>query len=45
MVDVLSDEVRRRLLQTRTAIRNSANVMPKHIDFIREHCAAQTMKA
>jgi tryptophan 7-halogenase len=45
MVDVLSaDEVRRRLLQTRTAIRNSANVMPKHIDFIRQHCAAESLE-
>lgn len=41
MADVLSaEEVRRRLMQTRTAIRNSANVMPKHMDFIRQHCAA-----
>ena len=46
MVDVLSaDEVRRRLLQTRAAIRNSANVMPKHIDFIRQHCAAQSLQS
>jgi tryptophan halogenase len=41
MVDVLpAEEVRKRLLQTRTAIRNSANVMPRHIDFIRARCAA-----
>jgi tryptophan halogenase len=43
LVDVLdADETRRRLLQIRTAIANSAAAMPEHGEFIRKHCAAAT---
>jgi tryptophan halogenase len=41
LVDVLDpDETRARLRQIRTAISNSAAVMPLHRDFIARHCAA-----
>ncbi len=41
VADVLSiEETRRRLAQTAEAIRNSADFMPSHAAFIREHCAA-----
>ena len=41
LVDVLdADETRARLRQIRTAIANSAAVMPLHRDFIARHCAA-----
>jgi tryptophan halogenase len=43
LVDVLdADETRRRLLQIRTAIANSAAAMPEHREFIGKHCAAAT---
>ena len=39
--DALSaDESRRRVLQVRSVIANCADAMPKHMDFIRQHCAA-----
>jgi len=34
------DETRDRLAHIREAIANSAEYMPKHRDFIQEHCAA-----
>ena len=41
VADVLSlDETRRRLSQIRDAVHNSADYMPKHRDFILQHCAA-----
>ena len=42
VADVLSvAETRRRLAQTRSAIANSADYMPRHMEFIAEHCAAE----
>ncbi|RYD52525.1 MAG: tryptophan 7-halogenase [Sphingomonadales bacterium] len=41
VADTMSlDETRSRLAHIRQAIANSADYMPKHRDFIREHCAA-----
>jgi tryptophan halogenase len=41
VADVLSvEETRRRLRQTAEAIRNSADYMPTHMDFVQQHCAA-----
>ena len=34
------DETRRRLTQIRGAVEKSADYMPRHLDFIRENCAA-----
>ncbi|GAB4522070.1 MAG: tryptophan 7-halogenase [Amphiplicatus sp.] len=42
LVDVLSiDETRRRLAHIRETIFRSEEVMPRHMDFIRQHCAAE----
>ena len=41
VVNVISDqEILSRLSQIKGTVVNSEKVMPKHIDFIREHCAA-----
>jgi len=41
VAEILSlDETRKRLAHIREAVANSADYMPKHRDFIREHCAA-----
>jgi tryptophan halogenase len=41
LVDVMDEqEFHSRMAQIRTAIRNSVDWMPSHMDFIKEHCAA-----
>ena len=41
VADIMSlDETRSRLAHIKEAIKNSADYMPKHKQFVREHCAA-----